>query len=1126
MNEELKKLIDQLKSLRVPTAQVDAMANAVRNAREGTQEHNAALENMRARVQAVTEAADFAGESFSNLTAILRENLKELSGKEDSQKRLIKSTKGIVDLSQQLTYHEEEITDYSEKQLAKKIETAKQNKKLMSQAAEEQIRSLSHLGLQANMGNQAYHAKVNELLTQGKITKEQANTFREYKKGFPIVQAVIDKGEAQLTTQKHVNETLGITGGLIKGLSGVMGKLGIEGSAFQHGIESANVAMKKAAKDGAGKLKTALIGVSEVTKGVVSQLNDPIFIGGVIVKFGLEGADHITEMQRSLGQSVESGKAMVSKLEEFATESGNAFITTAKLGHAVAGLSAEAGTFATKFDKKNLIGFVELTENLGYATEQASHLITTLEMHDQTMNDFESNIEKSVNGFNKATNSNITLKAVMDDILSASQALHVTIGQTPNALVDASIAARGLGTTLKGVENIADSLLDFNQSIDAEMEAQLMTGKSLNLARAREFALMGNMEKVAEEIGNQQAVQEAFATNNVLAQRSVAKALGMSREELADMYKQQQLQVLSQKEGLTAQEQQTMAALKARKASEQMADVVGKIKDQFAQAFLPLGEVILKIMEKVSVAFANPVFGSFITKFALIGTGAIIAGKSLLGVVKGVKGLSKNFKELQSLGKSAMGFFSKMFGTASEAAEQTASVVSNTASQASQGVSEMREPKTSGSKVKEFLTNLAAGLKEMGSMKVLGGALNLIPASIGFIAFIPGMVGAKLMEKLNGEKLQENLYGLAMGLEEMGSMKVLGGALNLIPASLGFIAFIPGMIGAKLMEKLDGEKLQENLYGLAMGLEEMGKGKVILGTGALLLSAVGFTAMIPATAGMALFNLVAPTTNKLLPKFGSALAQFGALMMTGVALLGLAALGVAAIALGYALKLAAPAIESAGTAIGAILTGLTPIVKVVGETIIGVFKSIPGIITAVADGFVNMFSAISMDNIVPILLLGPALLGASIGIAAFAAALTGGSILSGISSLMGGGIMSDLESLAAMSEPLATVGVSLTAIAAGIAALSSALATLELEKIDELKDLVMTTAFAAPAIAATGAITELISGITGASSGGDSDKALLEKIDRLIAAVETGGDVYIDGNKAGRAINIATYKSA
>ena len=1072
MKDDLQKLIDQLKSLRVPTAQVDAMAKSVRDAKEGTEEHNAALENMRARLQAVREAADFAGESFTSLTSILRANLQELEGKETTQKRINKATKGIIDLSRDLSYHEEEITDYSEQQLSKKIELAKQRKKDMSDAAREQLQGVKGLGLTEDMSSANFNIKANELVVQGKITKEQANLFKQYKKGFPIVQGVIDKGEEQLATQKHVNETLGITGALTKGLAGIFGKLGIEGSALQHGIEDANKAMKKAAKDGGGKLKAAFIGVGHVLGGVIRQLNDPVFIGGVVVNFALEGADHITEMQRSLGQSVSSGKQMVLELEKIATESGNAFITTAKLGHAVAGLSEEAGIFASKFDKQNLIGFVELTENLGYATEQASHLISTLEMHDQTMNDFEANIERSVNSFNKMNNSNITLKAVMDDVLDASQALHVTIGQTPNALVDASIAARGLGTTLKGVESIADSLLDFNSSIEAEMEAQLMTGKSLNLARAREAALVGDLETVAKEVSNQQAVQEAFATNNVLAQRSVAKALGMSREELADMYKQQQLQVLSQKDGLTAQEQQTMAALKARKASEQMADILGKIKDQFAQAFLPLGKVILLVMEKVSLAFANPVFGKFLTNFALIGTGAIIAGKSLLGVAKGVKGLSKNFKELQSLGKSAMGFFSKMFGTASKAAEQTASVVSNTASQASQGVSEMKEPKTSGSKVKEFLTNLAAGLKEMASMKVLGGALNLIPAS------------------------------------------------------LGFIAFIPGMIGAKLMEKLDGAKLQESLYGLAMGLEEMGKGKVALGAGALLLSAIGFTAMIPATAGMALFNLVAPMTNKLLPQFGQALASFGSLMMTGVGAIGLIALGAAAIALGYALGLAGPAIESAGTAIASILGGLTPIIKIIGDTIIGVFEGIPAIITAVADGFVNMFSAISMDNIIPILALGPALLGASIGIAAFAAALTGGSILSGVSSLMGGGIMSDLEALAAMSQPLATVGVSLTAIASGIAALSSALATLELEKIDELKDLVMTTAFAAPMVAASGAITELLGGITGGGGGEDSNKALLAEIKALRAAVEAGGDVYIDGNKAGRAINIATYKSA
>jgi len=1075
VNEELKKLIDQLQALKVPAAQVEAMAKSVRNAKEGTDEHNAALENMKARVMAVKEAAEFAGESFRDLTKILIQNNDELDGKADFLKKALKGAKAVADVSRQMMFDEEEITEYTEKQLAAKIKKAKQGKEEMGLNAQALIDAKGIQTLDKN-GNELQGAaltqKLKSLVISGKITAEEASLVAQYKDGFKAYQGVIDRSEEYLDTQKHVNETLGVTGGLIKGLGNMFSKIGIEGTALQHGIDDANSAMKKAAKDGAGKLKTALVGAGHVLGGVVRQLNDPVFIAGFLGKIAFGAADHINEIERSLSLSVDSATGVVAELEEMALKSGDAFITTAKLTHAVAALSDEMGIFATTADPSNLEGFVHLTENLGYATKEAASLIGTLELHGQTMESFNQGVEDSVNNFNKATHSNVTLKQVMDDVVNASTALKVTLGDTPNGLAEAATAARGLGVSLSQVEKIADTLLDFNSSIESEMEAQLMTGKSLNLAKAREAALMGDMKTVATEIGNQEAVREAFASKNVLAQNAVAKSLGMSREELAGMYKQQQLTSLGADKFKAIYGEQSLAATKARKASEEFAETFNKLKDAATMAFLPLGQVLLKITDGIQYLVALPGFGKFIKGFSLVAVSGLLLGKTVLSISGGIKSISKGFSELRSIGKSAMGFFSKMFGAASTAAESTASVVSNTASQASQGVSEMKEPKTSGSKVKEFLTNLAAGLKEMASMKVLGGALNLIPAS------------------------------------------------------LGFIAFIPGMIGAKLMEKLDGAKLQESLYGLAMGLEEMGKGKVALGAGALLLSAIGFTAMIPATAGMALFNLVAPMTNKLLPKFGQALASFGSLMMTGVGAIGLIALGAAAIALGYALGLAGPAIESAGTAIASILGGLTPIIKIIGDTIIGVFEGIPAIITAVADGFVNMFSAISMDNIIPILALGPALLGASIGIAAFAAALTGGSILSGVSSLMGGGIMSDLEALAAMSQPLATVGVSLTAIASGIAALSSALATLELEKIDELKDLVMTTAFAAPMVAASGAITELLGGITGGGGGEDSNKALLAEIKALRAAVEAGGDVYIDGNKAGRAINIATYKSA
>ena len=150
----------------------------------------------------------------------------------------------------------------------------------------------------------------------------------------------------------------------------------------------------------------------------------------------------------------------------------------------------------------------------------------------------------------------------------------------------------------------------------------------------------------------------------------------------------------------------------------------------------------------------------------------------------------------------------------------------------------------------------------------------------------------------------------------------------------------------------------------------------------------------------------------------------------------------------------------------------------------------------------------------------------SAGLMAFSAALAGGSLVSGLTGLLGGGVMGDLEALAAMAGPLSQVGVSLTAIAAGLSGIALALSTLETEKINELKGLVMTTAMAAPMVAATGAITDLISGIAGGGDEGSSNAAIEAKLDELIAAVKEGGDVYIDGNKAGTAMMLAQYKTA
>ena len=81
------------------------------------------------------------------------------------------------------------------------------------------------------------------------------------------------------------------------------------------------------------------------------------------------------------------------------------------------------------------------------------------------------------------------------------------------------------------------------------------------------------------------------------------------------------------------------------------------------------------------------------------------------------------------------------------------------------------------------------------------------------------------------------------------------------------------------------------------------------------------------------------------------------------------------------------------------------------------------------------------------------------------------------------------------------------------------------QKLNELQGLILTTAFAAPMVAASGAITSLINGITG---GGEesSDSAVAEKLDLILAAIKEGGDVIIDGNKVGESLMLASVKSS
>ena len=76
-------------------------------------------------------------------------------------------------------------------------------------------------------------------------------------------------------------------------------------------------------------------------------------------------------------------------------------------------------------------------------------------------------------------------------------------------------------------------LLDFESSIEAELQAELLLGKDINLEKARQAALNNELATVAKEISKQIGSSADFSKMNRIQQEALAAAVGMNREELA-----------------------------------------------------------------------------------------------------------------------------------------------------------------------------------------------------------------------------------------------------------------------------------------------------------------------------------------------------------------------------------------------------------------------------------------------------------------------------------------------------------------------------------------------------------------------------------------------------------------
>jgi hypothetical protein len=143
------------------------------------------------------------------------------------------------------------------------------------------------------------------------------------------------------------------------------------------------------------------------------------------------------------------------------------------------------------------------------------------------------NVQSSIAAL--ASRQGVLAKDVFSDIASNTELFAKFAKDGGQNIGLAAIQAKKLGLSLDVVGTIAEGVLDFQSSIESELKASLLIGRQLNLNRARELALAGDLAGLQQEIVSLVGSEQELNRLNIIQRKSLAQALGITVEQLGKL---------------------------------------------------------------------------------------------------------------------------------------------------------------------------------------------------------------------------------------------------------------------------------------------------------------------------------------------------------------------------------------------------------------------------------------------------------------------------------------------------------------------------------------------------------------------------------------------------------------
>ena len=514
--------------------------------------------------------------------------------------------------------------------------------------------------------------KINNKIKNGQdaskdIEKARLKTQNEYRKtlrkieilernGVKISAATVFKIEEayekklqSINAQEELNEKyeegLSVLGKTAKAVSQVLKTVGLGALEtfidFEDSIKKANKKIIELEETSKGPLEQAekdKIVREEIAKGIDKSA---IAAAGLLkasvelFKFAQKIEQKVTDLSRNLSISKDEARDLKKELKD-ASGFFNLGVTIQDQIEAINALNKGLGGVALTFDKETRVAAAETLKRLKLSEESVGNMGVLALATGKSFEELEDQQIASVLAAEEELGIRLNLKDVLDEANQITGQTRLNILKFPGGLTKAVSVAKSLGVEMDAISSAAGQLLNFEESIAKELEAELLIGRDLNLEAARQAALTGDQETLMKELVAQAGSLEKLQSMNVIQQQALAGALGLSADQLADQVLNGEALATQKDEQLAREAAAAEAQAKQLSATEATAVAMQKLADVFSFA-VPILVGLAAAAAFMAVALSGGLAAGLISKGILktgiaigVGTAAAVAGAQQL----------------------------------------------------------------------------------------------------------------------------------------------------------------------------------------------------------------------------------------------------------------------------------------------------------------------------------------------------------------------------------------------------------------------------------------------------------------------------------------------------------------